>query len=44
LDDPHFFGNIEKLIGNSKFGRDRLKFTLKRVEIMRAKRAERKAS
>jgi hypothetical protein len=32
LDDPHFFGNIEKLIMNSKFGRDRLKFTLKRVE------------
>jgi hypothetical protein len=38
LGDPHFFGNIEKLIMNSKFGRDRLKFTLKRVEAVRQKR------
>jgi hypothetical protein len=38
LDDPHFFGNIEKLIMNSKFGRDRFKFTLKRVEMIRQKR------
>jgi hypothetical protein len=28
---------------NSKFGRDRLKVTLKRVETMRENRAERKA-
>ena len=44
LGDPHFFGNIEKLVMRSKFGRERLKFTLKRVETMRQKRAERKAS
>src|ERR1700719_2688097 len=42
--DPHMFGNIEKVIIGSKFGRDRLKFTLKRVEIMREKRAAAKAS
>jgi len=44
LGDPHFFGNIEKVVMHSKFGRERLKFTLKRVEMMRQKRAERKAS
>ncbi len=42
--DPHMFGNIEKVITGSKFGRDRLKFTLKRVEMMREKRAAAKAS
>ncbi len=42
MGDPHFFGNIEKLVMRSKFGRDRLKFTLNRVETMRRKRAERK--
>jgi hypothetical protein len=44
LGDPNFFGNIEKLVMRSKFGRERLKFTLKRVETMRQKRAERKNS
>ena len=44
MGDPHFFGNIEKVIMHSKFGRERLKFTLKRVEMLRQKRAERKAS
>ncbi|HET7893364.1 MAG TPA: hypothetical protein VFL34_17680 [Candidatus Sulfotelmatobacter sp.] len=44
LGDPHFFGNIEKLVMGSKFGRERLKFTLKRVEMMRQGRAGRKAS
>lgn len=44
LGDPHFFGNIEKVIMHSKSGRERLKFTLKRLEMMRQKRAERKAS
>ena len=38
--DPHFFGNIEKVITGSKFGRDRLKFTLKRVETILAQKAE----
>src|ERR1700735_2515209 len=36
LGDPHLFGNIEKVIMNSKFGRERLKFTLKRIETQRA--------
>ena len=44
LDDPHFFKNIETVIMRSKFGRERLKFTLTRVEMMRQKRIERKAS
>ena len=44
LEDPHLFGNIEKVIMGSNFGRERLKFTLKRVEALRQKRAERKAS
>jgi hypothetical protein len=42
--DPHMFENIEKVITGSKFGRERLKFTLKRVEMMREKRAVAKAS
>jgi hypothetical protein len=41
--DPHMFGNIEKVITSSKFGRDRLKFTLKRVQMLREKRAAAKA-
>jgi hypothetical protein len=42
--DPQMFGNIEKVINSSKFGRERLKFTLKRVEMMREKRMAAKAS
>ncbi len=42
--DPHFFLNIEKVITHTKWGRDRLTFMTKRVEIMRQRRAERKAS
>jgi hypothetical protein len=44
MGDPNMFGNIEKVIMGSKFGRDRLKFTLKRLEMMREKRATAKAS
>jgi hypothetical protein len=44
MGDPHLFANIENVITRSKFGRERLKFTLKRVETMRQKRTERKAS
>jgi hypothetical protein len=44
LDDPQAFANIEKIINSTKFGRERLKFTLKRVEAMREKRAAAKAS
>ena len=38
MGDPHLFLNIEKLINSSKFGRERLQFTIKRVEQMREKR------
>ncbi len=42
--DPHMFENIEKVIMSSKFGRERIKFILKRVETMREKIAAAKAS
>jgi hypothetical protein len=44
MGDPHMFGNLEKVIMGSKFGRERLKLTLKRLETMRDKRAAAKAS
>ena len=44
MGDPHMFANIEKVITGSKFGRERLKLTLKRVETLREKRALAKAS
>ena len=44
LGDPEVFGNIEKVITGSKWGRDRLKFMIKRVEMMREKMAAAKAS
>jgi hypothetical protein len=37
--DPYMFATIEKVINSSKFGRERLKFMLKRVEMMREKLA-----
>ena len=39
LGDPHFFANIEKAINSTKFGRERLKFTLGRVQMQMEKRA-----
>ncbi len=42
--DPAMFGNIEKVITGSKYGRERLKFMIKRVETLREKRAAAKAS
>lgn len=42
MGDPSLFGNIEKLIDSTKFSRERLKFTLQRVEAMRAQRAQAK--
>ena len=42
--DPEMFGNIEKVINGSKYGRERLKFMIKRVEMMREKRGLAKAS
>ena len=40
--DPHVFLNVEKVITQTKWGRDRLQFMLKRVEMMGQRRAERK--
>ena len=37
--DPEAFLDIEKVITNTKWGRDRLKFILKRLETMREKLA-----
>jgi hypothetical protein len=42
--DPQLFGTIEKVILSSKYGRDRLKFMLNRVEMMREKMTAAKAS
>jgi hypothetical protein len=44
MGDPQMFLNLEKVITHTKWGRDRLQFMVKRVETMRQKRAERKAS
>jgi hypothetical protein len=44
MGDPQMFGNIERVITGSKFGRERLKLTLKRVEGVRQKRAGAKAA
>jgi hypothetical protein len=44
IGDPHLFMNIEKVVTRTKWGRDRLQFMLKRVETLRQKHAERKAS
>jgi hypothetical protein len=42
--DPHMFATIETVIMSSKFGRERSKFMLKRVETMRERLASAKAS
>ncbi|MFZ0816185.1 MAG: hypothetical protein WAM78_11740 [Candidatus Sulfotelmatobacter sp.] len=44
MGDPHMFENIEKVVTGSKFGRERLKLTLKRIATMHEKRAAAKAS
>ena len=41
--DPQMFGIIEKVIMSSKYGRERFKFTQKRVEMMRERMASAKA-
>lgn len=38
IGDPHLFMNIEKVVTRTKWGRERLQFMLKRVEILRQKR------
>jgi hypothetical protein len=42
LNDPHAFANIEKLVTRTKWGRERLQMTIKRVEMIRQRRAESK--
>jgi hypothetical protein len=42
--DPEMFLNIEKVIMGTKWSRNRLQFVLKRVELLRQKRAASKAS
>jgi hypothetical protein len=44
LGDPEAFLNLEKAVTRTKWGRSRLQFSIKRVETMRQKLAERKAS
>jgi len=44
MGDPGSFSNLEKVINRSKYGRERLKFMLKRVEMMREKAAGAKAA
>ena len=44
LGDPELFASVEKVITNSKYGRDRLKFMLKRVEMMRERMTGAKAA
>jgi hypothetical protein len=44
LGDPEAFINIEKAVTRTKWGRNRLQFMMKRVEIMREKLAGKKAS
>jgi hypothetical protein len=44
MGDPQMFANIEKVITGSKFGRERLKLTLQRVQTMREKKGLAKAS
>ncbi|HUL15592.1 MAG TPA: hypothetical protein VLV88_06325 [Terriglobales bacterium] len=39
LEDPEAFLDVEKVIMRTKWGRDRLKFILKRIEIWREKMA-----
>jgi hypothetical protein len=38
LNDPEFFLSIEKAVTHSKWGRNRLQFMIKRVEVLREKR------
>jgi hypothetical protein len=44
MGDPNSFQNIEKVITNSKFGRERLAFTLKRIQALQEKRTAARAS
>jgi hypothetical protein len=39
LGDPEVFRDVEKVATNSKWGRERLQFVIKRIEMMREKKA-----
>ena len=43
LDDREVFANVEKVIRSTKFGRDRLRFTLKRIATAKERMAARKS-
>lgn len=43
LDDPQLLANVEKVIKSTKFGRDRLQFTLKRLAAAKERMAARKS-
>jgi hypothetical protein len=38
IGDPELFSDVEKVIHKTKWGRERLKFILKRIEMMREKK------
>lgn len=43
LEDPEVFANIEKVVKSTKWGRDRLQFTLKRIAMAKERMAARKS-
>lgn len=43
LEDPEVFGNIEKVVKSTKWSRDRLQFTLKRIAMAKERMAARKS-
>jgi hypothetical protein len=44
IGDPHIFRNIEDVANRTEWGRNRLQFIAKRVEVMRQRRVAQKAS
>jgi hypothetical protein len=44
LNDPNAWKDVETAVTRTKWGRDRLEFMIKRVETMRQRKAEQKAS
>lgn len=44
MNDPNVFRSVERVVTNSKWGRERLQFMIKRVEAMKQKRAERQSA
>jgi hypothetical protein len=44
LDEPELFGNIEKVVNSTEYGRNRLQLTLKRVAMIKERRAATKVN